>query len=290
MKNRLFVVAAFLLFVCMMFVVPAPTESVATKDSHHAQQTTVTSLPASLDGLYPPAARRPVLLLAMHELNAALTGIVVDITENDREGAVANLKRFEKLYRENALMVPEWESWYPAEPVEELGRVVPGGDPGEVMAVVGSVGAICHDCHVVTMVPVQIKYHWPDFGAITAHDPVADADVDYPAFMQMINASMTGVAVNLRQGQLENARVQFAAFRSRMVELRESCDYCHDSERAYFVDERIESLLAEMGRSLDVAAPDPEAIAALNQRIGEESCFRCHLVHLPAAYSGFAPH
>ena len=158
------------------------------------------------------------------------------------------------------------------------------------MAAVGRVGAVCHACHLATMVQVQLKYHWPDFGTVTVHDPVADAEVDYPAFMQMLNASMTGVAVNVNQGQPENARAQLAAFRSRMVKLRESCDACHDTERAYFVDERIESLLAEMGRTLDAAPPDPMAVAALSRRIGDESCFRCHLVHLPAAYSRSAPH
>jgi cytochrome c556 len=175
------------------------------------------------------------------------------------------------------------------EPVEELGRIVPTGDPGEVLAAMGKVGAVCHHCHLATMVPVQLKYHWPDFGAISVHDPVTGAELDYAGFMQMLNASLTGVAMDLGQRQPENARSQLAALRSRMGALRESCDACHDTERAYFVDERIDSLLADMERTLDVSASDPTVVATLTQRIGKESCYRCHLVHLPAAYSPLAP-
>lgn len=288
MKGRLFASAVVLLFICVLFVVLALTESVAVKAPTRVAQVTVTDLPASLDRLYPPKAQGPVLLLAMHDLNAALVGIVVDISEGDREGAVANLESFVEQYRKNALLVPEWESWYPAEPAEELGKVVPSGTPEEVMAAVGNVGAVCHNCHLATMVTVQLKYHWPDFSTITVHDPVADAELDYPGLMQMLNANLTGVAIDLGQGQPENARAQLAAFRSHMVALRESCDACHDTDRAYFVDERIESLLADMGRTLDAVAPDPAIVAALSRRIGEESCFRCHLVHLPGAYSRFA--
>lgn len=289
MKGRLFIVAATLLVLSMLFAVLVLADSVAIAAEPQAVPATVTNLPASLDGLYPPKAQRPVLVLAMHGLNAALTGIAVDITENDREGAVANLKSFEERYREIALLVPEWKSRYPAEPVEELGKVVPGGEPGEIMAAVGKVGAVCHGCHMATMVPTQLKYHWPDFVSITVQDPVTNAEIDYPGFMQMLNASLTGVAMDLGQGQPENARTQLAAFRSRMTALKESCEACHDTDRAYFVDERIESLLADMGRALDAPAPDPTAVAALGQRIGEESCSRCHLVHFPAAYSRSAP-
>ena len=292
MKGRLVVVvvAVAFLFAGILFVIPGLPESMTTDASHQAPESVATSLPASLERLYPPIAPRPALLIAMHELNEALTGIVVDITEGDREGAVTNLRSFQERYRENALLVPEWESRYPAEPVEELAKVVPGGNPEEVMAATARVGAVCHGCHLATMVPVQWKYHWPDFGTITVHDPVVNADVDYPTFMLMLNASMTGVAVNLKQGQPENARAQLAAFRSRMEELRGSCDACHDTERSYFVDQRIESLMEEMGRAIDAPRPDLMAVAALSQRIGEESCFRCHLVHLPAAYSRATSH
>lgn len=289
MRGRFFVVAAVLFFMMMCSVGLALTET-THKASNNLASAAAAALPASLDALYPPNAKEPVLLVSMHRLNAALAGIAVDISENDRQGAVADFETFRSAYNETASLVPEWKSQYPAGPVEELGKVMPQGAPGDVMAAVGRVGAVCHDCHVATMVPVQLKYRWPGYGEIVVHDPVTNADLDYAAFMQMLNASLAGVGVDLGQGQPENARAQLAALRSRMVVLRESCDACHDTERAYFVDGRIESLLAEMERALGAASPDPVAVASLSRRVGEESCSGCHMVHLPSAYSGFVKH
>lgn len=290
MMGRHFAAAVVLAF---PFVVPAglaPAESGAQAEPAHGTPAVAPALPASLDGLYFPKSQGPVYLMAMHGLNASLAGIMVDMSENDQSGAAANFERFEKQYRDVSRMVPEWTSWFAAEPVEELGHAVMGGVPGEVMAAAENVGALCHRCHLTYMVPVQQKYHWPDFRTITVHDPVVDADLDYAPFMQMLNASLIGIGMNLEQGQVENARVQLTAFRSRMEELKESCDACHDGARAYFVDERVESLLADMQSALQGATVDPAVIASLSQRLGEESCFKCHLVHMPAAYSGYARH
>lgn len=278
MKGRL---AVFATAVCICSFLMTPTTPANPDD---APQKPIVVLPASLDGLYPPKAPRPVLFVAMHELNAALTGIVVDITEDDRAGAVANVDILTNRYPEAARLVPEWESLYPKEPVAELARIVPEGDPEQIMAAVAKVGAVCHSCHLQSMVPVQQKYHWPDFAGTTVRDPVTGIEIDYPAFMQMLNAGLTGVAMDLGQGQLDNARGQLAAFGSRMEALRESCDNCHDTERSYFVDTHIENLLAEMRQVLETTVPDAAAVATLSRRIGQESCTGCHLVHMPAAY------
>lgn len=288
MMKRLFIAAAALFFILALSVVFVLPKSAAQKAPMHGAPTTTAPLPVSLDDLYPPKAEEPFLLAAMNRLNMALAGIVVDVSENDPKGASANFENFKTQYGATAKLVPEWESWYPAGPVEELGKVLSSGPPETVMAAVGKVGGVCHNCHLATMVPVQMKYRWPDFGAITIHDPVANADVDYSAFMQMLNASLVGVGTDLGQGQPENARARLADLRSRMVTLRESCDACHDTERAYYVDDRTVSLLADIAQALGGATPDPTAVAMKSRRFGEEACSKCHLVHLPAAYSGLA--
>lgn len=37
------------------------------------------------------------------------------------------------------------------------------------------------------------------------------------------------------------------------------------------------------GQALQAPSPDPEAIGGLFQKIGNDSCFSCHLVRYPAA-------
>lgn len=252
------------------------------------REESIPPLPASLSALYPPTAEGPVLLMAMHGVNAPLAAIGADLGEGDREGVQVDFEAFRVRYAEVSELVPEWREWYPAEPVEALGRAVQDGAPESVMAALGRVGAVCHRCHVATMVPVQQKFHWPEFAGISLHDPVLDRDLDYATFMQMLNANLAGIGADLEQRQVENARTQVAALRLRMGELRTSCEACHDAERAYFVDERVEALLTEMATAMDVPEPDPAAIQRLGAAFGEESCFRCHLVHMPAAYSGAA--
>lgn len=242
------------------------------------------SPPASLDSLYPPKARAPLFLRGMHELNATFTGIVVDLFENDHAGVLANFESFQSQYRENAALVPEWADRYPSEPVEALGKIISGGSPDEVMAEVNRVGAICHDCHLATMVPVQQKYRWPDFQSITVEDPIRMTDLPYPEFMQMLNTSLTGIGIDVAQGQVENARMHLGALATRMASLKEICSACHDTERTYFVDARIDSLLGRMTTALQDTEVDPGAVGRLSQEIGMESCSKCHLVHVPAAY------
>jgi len=140
------------------------------------------------------------------------------------------------------------------------------------------------------MVPVQFRYHWPDFSRVTVHDPVLDSDDDFAGFMLKMNFSLAGLGGALQQGQIDNARTHASQLQARMRELRESCAACHDTERAYFVDDGIMQILSGIESALQAPDPDPAVIASASQRLGQESCFRCHLVHVPAAFAQAAAH
>lgn len=241
------------------------------------------ALPESLVALYPPRSHSPLFLNTMLQLNGALAGIVVDLSERDMKGAAADFESFNRLYHDAADMVPEWKARYPEEPVGKLAAALDSGAPEGIMAAVGEVGETCHGCHVETMVPVQQRFHWPEFGSLTVQDPVQNADVPYPVFMQMLNTSLTGIGLDFGQGQAENARAQFDAFAARMAALKTSCGTCHDTERAYYVDAGIDSLVGRLGTAL--GGQDPGLVMQLSQDLGKASCSGCHLVHLPAAYS-----
>lgn len=247
------------------------------------------SLPASLDALYPPKAEGPVWLLAMHGMNLPLAGIVVDLNEGDKDGMTADYERFKAEYETTAGLVPEWRDQFDMEPILALGDALKGGDAGTIMAAVEKVGATCHHCHLATMVPVQQKYHWPDFKMISAHDPLSGRDLDFVGLMQMLNGTFSGIAVDLQQGQIENARRQGQAFAALFASMKETCEACHDAERAYYVDARVQSMVDDLGAALSEAEVDPAVVADLSRKIGAENCTACHLVHLPAAYSAHRP-
>ncbi len=239
--------------------------------------------PSSLDTLYPPEAEQPIFLFSMLGMDTSFSGIVVDLFENDLQHAKDNFKNFKTQYGEVSKLVPEWERNFPMGPVDDLGTALETGDPEKVMPAIEEVGKLCHDCHVANMVKVQQKYHWGDFFAIRVKDPLTNEEVDYPSLKKYLATNFVGITVDIQQGQWENAQKQFQGFNARFQALKETCLNCHDTERKYYIDETVQALLDKLGQALMESTVDPKVVGTLSQGIGHESCFKCHLVHLPAA-------
>jgi hypothetical protein len=243
-------------------------------------------LPESLNAFYPPAVDRPVYLQKMLGLETSFSGIVVDLMEDDFDGARGSFEDFQRQYREIAAMVPEWTGMYPVGKVKELGAALAAGNKGQAMGAFAAVGGICHRCHVATMVPVQQKYHWGDFGSITVKDPLSGESTGYPQFKKVLAANLAGITVDLRQGQTDNARKQFEGFRARFEALGASCQGCHEKQSRSFVDREMRDAVEELGAVFQGRTVAPDTAMALVQKIGKESCSKCHLVHVPAAMAG----
>jgi cytochrome c556 len=103
--------------------------------------------------------------------------------------------------------------------------------------------------------------------------------------MQHIDVNFVTVTTDVEQNQTENAQRQHQEFRARFQAMREACSACHDTEREYFVDARVQALIDEMGSALTAPTVDPNRVKKLMMDIGETSCFRCHLVHMPSVYA-----
>jgi len=277
MRSLVSVTAGFLAFFTLA-VAGVPSHASSPEDS-----ASPVPVPGSLDALYPPRTKRPVLLLQMLQLDEALSGVVVDVSEQDLAGAWQNLDAFTARYAELRSLVPEWTDQYPAAPVEGLRAALSSGDRDRVMGAVGRVGETCHRCHAATMVPVQQRYRWGDFAGDKVIDPTTGELLDFLVFKRRLSTSMAGVGVNLRQGQIANALQQFKALRERFQQLGDSCLTCHAQGGRVFLSPEISGLLEELGQALSAPEPAAETVAPLLQRIGQESCSKCHLVHVPAA-------
>lgn len=243
----------------------------------------IPTMPASLAALYPPATKEPVHLLAMLAMQDALAGIVADQLEGDTDGARAAFSEFADRYRRAALLVPEWRAAYPEAPLQELAAALAGSDPERVMRATDAVGSVCHSCHMVAMGPVQLRFRWGNFTALTIKDPVTGDTGSYADFKRRLAVALTGVTRNVGQGQVDGARRQFDAFSARFAAMRQACIACHATPRRAFVDREVQGWVEELGRLLESPAPDPPAVTALTARIGQASCSPCHLVHVPAA-------
>jgi cytochrome c556 len=244
-------------------------------------------LPASLDQLYPPHAEGPMYLFAMHDLNVSLASMVGDLFEDDMDNAMQNFGEFKVAYERARDLVPEWQSRYPQESLTSLETALKGGSRDQVMGAIAQVDLVCHSCHVEYMPAVQFRYHWTDFGAISVTDPLTGQETGFRQFKLMVNMDLVGIGNDLAQGQLDQARQHAAGLASRFEVLSGLCEACHDSKPKYYVSEDIQAQLDTLRLVLDDAAADPAAVGALAQHIGVESCSKCHLVHIPGAYSQY---
>ncbi len=235
-----------------------------------------TPLPKSLDNLFPPKTQGPIWLFEMLELGEDFLSIPVDLSENDPQNASAHFEKFKAQYEETGKMVPEWEPFFPMYPVNSLEAALKSGDQKEVNAAIANMGQVCENCHLVNMPKVQQKYHWKTFDGKTFMEI-------YPQLMKDIDFTFNGVVVDVEKNQRDNAKKHFMGFNATFQVMKETCKNCHTTERKYYVGSSVQGMIDDMGQALNEPSVNVTKVKALSQGIGQESCFKCHLVHIPAA-------
>lgn len=268
---------------CLIVLVALAVEGAGDKKAPNTEAATF--LPSSLDNLYPPNAPGPMYLLAMFDMATPFSGIVSDLFEGDMANSHDNFEKFREQYIAVSKMVPEWETRFPIGPIDALAQAMKTENPGMIMPAIDNVGVLCHNCHVLATPAAQHRYSWGDFGMITVTDPITGTDYPFARFKLMMETDFSAIGTDLKQGQPENARQRLAGFEKRFTALKEVCSTCHDTERKYFVDDNITGMIGQLKAKLGEPNIDPQAVGRLLQGIGQESCTKCHLVHVPAAYA-----
>jgi len=245
-------------------------------------------LPGSLDDLFPPKAPGPVWLFNMLELGEHFTGMAVDLSENDMQNAREDFKKFKDKYKEIRKLVPEWSAFLPMYPVNSLEAALKSGNQTKINAAFSNMGQVCSNCHIVNMPRVQQKFHWKtldgkDFSVISVKDPQTGMDISFAQVMLAIDAGFVGAGLDVRQGQGDKARMHFQGFNASFQMMKETCKDCHTTERKYYIDASVQSMVDDLGQALHESPINATKIEMLRQGIGMESCFKCHLVHVPAA-------
>jgi len=257
------------------------------RKENEALKAIVSFPPSSMDKLYPPIAEQPIFLFNMWEMATQFSAILVNMNEGDVRNAKDNYERFKAKFMEVSKLVPEWEDKFNLNVVEDLGAALETEDLGKVMKSFKMVGNVCHDCHNVFKVKVQQKYHWGDFSEIKIDDPITKKSVSFISFMHFLAGNFTGIKIDVEEDQTVNAQKQFQNFKTRFHTLKLACFKCHTSKRTYFVDEKVQATIDELGENVNGPSIDKKLVKKLIQEIGKESCFKCHLVHVPAASSKY---
>ena len=245
------------------------------------------SIPASLDALYPPKAPAPVFLFKMIELATSFTAVGVNLFESDYDNLQGSFQRFKNVYTELPKMVPEWKEYFPEKNIIELEAALNSKDMGKIGPAFEKMGGVCLSCHAENQTIVQHKFQWDDFSNISVTDPVSGKDNSFSGFMHQVAFSYDGITTDLMENQIDNSRKHFADFKKRFTAMSESCDACHSTERHYYVDNNVMSMINNIGEEIGKETPDIKKIQGLAEGIGIESCYKCHLVHQPAALSQY---
>jgi len=242
-------------------------------------------LPASLNVLYPPVTDAPVFLFKMIEMANSLNAIEINFFEADYENMQGSFNRFKTVYTEFLGLVPEWKEYFSLKKVDDLELALNLKEIEKVGLAFENLGKVCHTCHAANMTRVQHKFEWGNFSDISVTDPVNGKENSFSEHMHFMTISYDGIITDLIEGQLEYSRKHFADFNSRFEAMSETCMACHDSERKYYVDDNIINMIKAIREEIEKEKPEIEKIKDLTNGIGFESCYKCHLVHTPAAFS-----
>ena len=246
-------------------------------------------LPSSLDQYYQnPPPQPPEYLLEMFEMGGNMMGIIVNIQQEDMDNATKSYAAFYENYKNSAEMVPEWNGYYNISTVEKMGDALDTGDIPGVFSAVGEIGASCAKCHADTMPDVWNKYNWKDFRNVMIKTPNPE-EPELPfaaAKMKYLTAGFDGIGVNLRQGNQAGAQQSFVLFTTMFNNTKEACSNCHATERRYYVSDDIMRMIDTMGKEID--AGNLTAANNILEGIGVQSCYACHVLHMPAQFEKVA--
>ena len=226
--------------------------------------------PESLDQYYPPKSQGPQYLFAMRTMDGPLMGMMTHIQDGDMAKAREYFKAFAVEYGKMAKMVPEWSRHYwPEEPLNNLSAALKSGDGKKIEAAMPALMQGCVKCHQDTMPAVWARYQ-------KSMKPMGDA-------MFPLVGALGAVDTYLAEGEFDKARKALEGFQKLMDGLSESCSSCHDTKRTSFVSADIQALIKTAADGLKAEKPDVEKIAGATQKIGIESCYKCHKVHIPTS-------
>lgn len=274
MKNSLLVT-----IVVILVILGAGVWLASSKDNKSDKE----GLPPSLGQYY--ESKPSVYLTKMWQLGEAMMGIGVNLQQQDMENAKKSYNDFSKKYKESSNLVPEWKKYYDQDLVEKMGVSLDSGNVPEVFETIGKVGATCVSCHNEKMPPVWNKYNWDDFSKMTLNTPNPDEPVlPWPvAKIKYLAPGYDGIGVNIKNNNQKGAQQSFVLFKTMFDNMNSTCSSCHVSSRKYYVSEDIRMMIDTMGEKIN--SGNLTEAEGLRVGIGMESCYACHVLHMPAQFA-----
>jgi cytochrome c556 len=245
---------------------------------------TKNNLPPSLDQYY--NTQPPEYLIKKFELGESLMGVIMNSQQGDLVNAKKSFIAFSKEYKDIADMVPEWRKYYDPKTVENLGAALDSRNASAVLGAAGGVAENCAKCHTENMPAVWNRYNWKNFNNVMISTP--EGQLPWAAAkMKYLVIGFDGIGVNIKKGDQAAAQQSFNLFKSMFSNLTAACSSCHISERRYYVSEDIQTMVNDMGAN--ITSGNLSKADRIREIIGMESCYRCHVLHMPAQFMKESP-
>lgn len=238
--------------------------------------------PVSMGQFYPPKSKEPVYLYAMLGLDSKMNKFLKSIDEGKWETAQMDIDSFQAEYIKISKMVPEWSDRFNIQPISDLSKSITSGDKTKITSTLKPLFSVCWKCHMENRLPVWYKYHWGDFSSIKIKDKVDGKDIPWVQYMFTMADQYSEAELQIQEKNHEKAQESLKTLQSKLEILRSGCKTCHESDRAYFTSSDVIKIISDAALELKNGDKESKAIGYL-QKAGMESCYKCHLVHIPAA-------
>ncbi len=241
---------------------------------------TKNNLPQSLDRYY--QTQPPEYLMKKFELGESLMGVIMNSQLGDLVNAKKSFIAFSGEYNDIANMVPEWRKYYDQKPVENLGAALDSGNASAILGAAGGLAESCDNCHTENMPSVWNRYNWKNFNDIEIRTP--EGQLPWAAAkLKYLVIGFDGIGLNIKKMNQTGAQQSFDLFKSMFSNMTAACSSCHATERRYYVSGDIQAMISDMGAN--IASGNLSRAEGIRQKIGMESCYRCHVLHMPAQFA-----
>ncbi|MBK3331739.1 hypothetical protein GWK41_01505 [Persephonella atlantica] len=236
-------------------------------------------VPRELSNYYPPKSENMEFTQLMHLLSTSMTGVVVNLKEEDWNNAQKWAERLQKNYLKIGKMVKKWDKLLKKDEVHKLQQAIKSRNKQEAFRSVQVVGKSCVQCHKNYKLSVKVKFHSPDFSGFSLEDPVTGLDYSLKDYMKAMTQDMKLVKIYFLDGKKDKARRAGFNFIKRFEGLTQMCSDCHTnkkSEEIYFGLETKKHTTALKEAVIN------GSLVQLNKHlkwIGQNNCAKCHNVH-----------
>jgi len=210
-----------------------------------------------------------------------MIGITTDVQEGDMTNATVNFKKFKAQYIKVSKMVPQWQGYWDINLVNKLGADLKKNNVTAVFQDVGAIGQGCSKCHSNEMPQVWAKYYWKDFDTVNVSTPEGNLSWT-DAMTKYLDGAYSGTGSNIREGKQQDALNSSILFESMMSNFKQACNNCHKTPRYYFVSDDVMANVTQMKNVIQ--AGNLANAETIREQLGEDVCFRCHVLHMPAQF------